>query len=57
MTDLSTPIHDALDVTKQERTAIDARTPPYDGVRTWGDLLAVRDQVKQAPKVDKAAAE
>lgn len=50
MTNPSTPIHDAPDVTKQERQAIDARTPPYDGVRTYGDLLLVREQAKKAEK-------
>lgn len=40
----STPIADAADVTDAERKAIEARTPPYDGVRTYGDLLAVRAQ-------------
>ncbi len=43
MTDSSTPIQDAPDVTKDERKAIDA-------VRTWGDLLVVREQVKQTEK-------
>ncbi len=56
MVDPSTPIHDAPDVTKDERKAIDARTPPYDAVRTWGDLLAVREQVKQT-KPEKVPAE
>ncbi len=50
MNDPSTPIQDAPDVTKDERKAIDARTPPYDAVRTWGDLLVVREQVKQTEK-------
>lgn len=40
--DPSTPIQDTKDVSKAERAAIDARTAPYDGVRTYGDLLAVR---------------
>ena len=53
MIDPSTPIQDCADVTKTERHAIDARTPPYDGVRTWGDLLTVRELAKQAkPKDD-----
>ena len=55
MIDPSTPIHECADVSKAERTAIDARTPPYDGVRTYGDLLVVREQVKQATQ--KAPAE
>lgn len=46
----STPIHDAPDVTKQERKAIDERQPPYDGVRTYGDLLVVREQAKKAER-------
>ncbi len=51
--DLSTPIEECLkDCTSAERAAIDARTPPYDGIRTWGDLEAVRAQLeKKAPKV------
>jgi len=28
--------------TAAERKAIAERTPPYDGVRTWGDLEVVR---------------
>lgn len=49
MVNHSTPIGEALkECTKEEREAIAARTPPYDGVRTWGDLLAVR-----AKKVEK----
>ena len=40
--DPSTPIDQALDVSKDERAALDARTPPYDGVRTYADLCAVR---------------
>jgi hypothetical protein len=43
MTPPSTPIDDARkECTADERKAIDARVPPYDGVRTWGDLEAVR---------------
>jgi hypothetical protein len=53
MTPPSTPIGECADVTKTERDAIAARTPPYDGVRTYGDLLTVR---AQAPK-PKAKAE
>ena len=41
--DPSTPIEQALDVSKDERAALDARTPPYDGVRTYGDLLVIRE--------------
>ena len=48
--DPSTPIDQALDVSKDERAALDARTPPYDGVRTYGDLLAVRANVTVKPK-------
>lgn len=44
----STPIEKALkDCTAAERKAITEREPPYDGVRTWGDLLAVRAKAKQ----------
>lgn len=50
MTPPSTPIHDAPDVTKQERHAIDRREPPYDGVRTYGDLLIVRAHLKTKTK-------
>ena len=42
MTDPSTPITECKDVTPAERKAIAERTAPYDGVRTWGDLEAVR---------------
>jgi hypothetical protein len=39
----STPIDECLkDCTAAERAALAAHTPPYDGVRTWGDLEAVR---------------
>jgi hypothetical protein len=49
----STPIADCKDVTVDERKAIASRTPPYDGVRTWGDLEAVRALPKKAtPKDD-----
>jgi len=48
----STPIDECLkECTAAERTAIAARTPPYDGVRTWGDLEAVRASAKK-PKDD-----
>ena len=40
----STPIDDCRkECTVDERAALDARTPPYDGVRTWGDLETVRE--------------
>jgi hypothetical protein len=43
----STPIDECLkDCTAAERAALSAHTPPYDGVRTWGDLEAVRAQAK-----------
>jgi hypothetical protein len=46
----STPIDECLkDCTAAERAALSTRTPPYDGVWTWGDLEAVRAQTK-APK-------
>lgn len=51
MTDPSTPIQECKDISADERKAIAARTPPYDGVRTWGDLEAVRLKAK-APKDD-----
>ncbi len=51
MIDPSTPIQDCPDVSKDERKQIDARTPPFDGVRTCGDLLVVRERLKKAPKV------
>lgn len=45
MPDLSTPIDECLkECTAAERKAIADRTPPYDGVRTWGDMLVVREQ-------------
>ncbi len=49
--DPSEPIEDCRkECTADERSALDARTPPYDGVRTWGDLEAVRAQAEKAPK-------
>jgi hypothetical protein len=42
----STPIQECKDVTAAERKALAERTPPYDGVRVWGDLLAVRAKTK-----------
>ena len=45
--DPSEPIDECLkDCTAAERQAIAARTPPYDGVRTWGDLEAIRAKTK-----------
>ena len=47
----STPINECLkETTAEEKAAILARTPPYDGVRTWGDLEAVRAMPKKAAK-------
>ena len=50
--DPSTPIEECRkECTADERSALDARTPPYDGVRTWGDLEAVRAMLeKKTPK-------
>ena len=48
--DPSTPIQDARDVRADERAALEARTPPFDGVRTYGDLVAVRQAPKPKPK-------
>lgn len=42
MTPPSTPIQECKDLTADERKAIAAKTAPYDGVRTWGDLETVR---------------
>ena len=47
----STPVLECKDVTADERKAIVGRIAPYDGVRTWGDLEAVRAQPK--PKASK----
>ena len=45
--DPSTPIQECLrDCTAAEKAGIASGTPPYDGVRTWGDLEAVRAQEK-----------
>lgn len=41
----STPI-DAAPCTPEERAGIEAQTPPYDGVRVYGDLLVVRGMKK-----------
>lgn len=47
MTPESTPIDQALkECTADERKQLAALTPPYDGVRVWADLLAVRAQLK-----------
>ena len=49
----STPINECLkDCTAAERKALAECAPPYDGVRTWGDLLVVRERVP-AVKDDK----
>ena len=52
MTAPSTPIEDCRkDCTADERSALDARTPPFAGVRTWGDMEAIRaKQTKKEPK-------
>jgi hypothetical protein len=51
----STPIGECLkDCTAAERKAIAECAPPYDGVRTWGDLLVVRAQMKES-KADEHA--
>ena len=51
MTPPSTSIADCLkDCTAAERAALEVRTPPYDGVRTWGDLLAVRERLAAEKK-------
>lgn len=45
MSDPSTPITESLkNCTPEERAAIEAQTPPYDGVRVFADLLAVRER-------------
>lgn len=45
----STPIIECLkECTAAERKAIAECTPPYDGVRTWGDLQAVRARLKES---------
>lgn len=45
--DPSEPIDECLkECTAAERKAIAERTPPYDGVRTWHDLLVVRGKTK-----------
>lgn len=51
--DPSTPIEECRkECTADERSALDARTHPFDGVRTWGDLEVVRALIeKKAPKV------
>ena len=43
----STPIDECnKELTAAERKALAERVAPYDGVRTWGDLLIVRAQAK-----------
>lgn len=50
----STPITEVLKAcTAEERAAIEARTAPYDGVRTWGDLLIVRDATPKKKAKDE----
>ncbi len=47
----STAIDEVVkECTPDERAAIVARIPPYDGVRTYGDLMAVRNRLKRAEK-------
>lgn len=47
----STPIDECIkECTAAERKALAANEPPYDGVRTWGDLLVVRERGKGAEK-------
>ena len=49
--DPSEPIDECLkDCTAAERAALNARTPPYDGVRTWHDLEVARAQLEKALK-------
>ena len=45
----STPISECLKecCTAAERKALAECAPPYDGVRTWGDLLVVRERLKK----------
>lgn len=51
----STPITDAQkECTADERKAIAARVPPYDGVRTWGDLEAVRAKQDTKPAKERS---
>jgi hypothetical protein len=43
----STPISECTkECTAAERKALADGAAPYDGVRTWGDLLAVRARLK-----------
>lgn len=45
----STPIGEcSKELTATERKAIADGAAPYDGVRTWGDLLVVRAQLKDS---------
>ena len=47
----SAPIGECLkDCTPPERHDIGERQPPYDGVRTWGDLETVRARLDRAPR-------
>jgi len=47
----STPIQECLkECTAAERKALADSAPPYDGVRTWGDLLVVRERLKATEK-------
>jgi hypothetical protein len=47
----TSPIQDCMrQCTADERAAIEARMPPYDGVRTWGDLLVVRGRLGKKDK-------
>ena len=47
--DPSTPIEECRkDCTAEECAALNARTPPYDGVRTWGDLEVIRAKAKKS---------
>jgi len=49
--DPSEPIDECLkECTAAERKALAECTPPYDAVRTWGDLLVVRERLKAAEK-------
>lgn len=55
--DPSTPIEYAWrSCTSAERAAIKDCTPPYDGVRTWGDLLTVRAPKDESDEIDARSA-
>lgn len=48
MTPPSTPITECSKaLTAAERKALAEGAPPYDGVRTWGDLLVVRESMRE----------